>query len=198
MKVMQKNSRALKLFFVLALLGMMFPAVVMGLVYKGVDFPDEVVIAGETCKLMGVETYKAFKFITVEYAGFYLSEPTQNAQAMIKSEQIKRFRAHLVYEMKAKDFRKWYKDEFDKVIDYESNPELKKKVDQYLGCFTEDFKKHEEFRITYVPGEGTEIMVKGEQKAIIPGRDFMLSLYTVWFGPKSSCKKFTNRLLGIR
>ncbi|MDY6856972.1 MAG: chalcone isomerase family protein [Thermodesulfobacteriota bacterium] len=196
--MMKKKSRALTLFFVLALLGMIFPAVVMGLVFKGVDFPDEVVIAGKTCKLMGVEVYKAFKLITIEYCGFYLSEPTQNAQAMIKSEQIKRLRAHVIYELKAKEFRKWYKDEFDKINNYESNPELKEKVDQYLGCFTEDFNKHDEFRITYIPGNGTEIMVKGEQKAIISGRDFMLSLYAVWFGPESSCKKLSNRLLGIR
>jgi hypothetical protein len=198
MEVMQKKSRALKLFFVLALFGMMFPAVVMGRVYKGVDFPDEVVVAGETCKLMGVETYKLFKFISIEYAALYLSKPNQNPQTVIKSEQIKLFRAHLIYKLKAKTFREWYDKEFSKIIDYESNPVLKEKVDQFLACFTENFKKHDEFMITYIPGEGTEIIVKGEQKTIIPGTDFMLALYTVWFGPKSRCKNFTDRILGIR
>lgn len=196
--MMRQNSKVKSLFFIFVLLGMVLPAFAVGVEYKGVDFPDEVVIDGKTCQLMGVGSYKAYFFFTVEYVGLYLSEPTQNPQTVIHSEQIKRLRAHVVYNIKAKEFRDWYDKEFSKVIDYQSNPELRKKVDQYLGSFTEDFKKHDEFSVTYIPGKGMEIVVKGEQKAIIPGRDFMLAIYTLWYGPKSSTKKFMDSLLGLR
>ncbi|MDY6855592.1 MAG: chalcone isomerase family protein [Thermodesulfobacteriota bacterium] len=194
---MGKKSKEVSLFFIVILLGIMFPAFALGVEYKGVDFPDEVVIDGKTCQLMGVGSYKALYIVTVEYVGFYLSEPTQNPQAVIHSEQIKRLRAHVIYNIKAKDFTEWYDKEFSKVFDYQSNPELRKKVDQYLGSFTEDFKKHDEFSVTYIPGKGTEIVVKSEKKAIIPGRDFMLAIYTLWFGPKSPTKKFMDSLLGL-
>ena len=53
-------------------------------------------------------------------------------------------------------------------------------------------------KITYLPGQGTVLEIKGEKKPIIHGSDFMKALYTIWFGPKSRFKGEGKCLLGIR
>jgi hypothetical protein len=148
----QKRIRIFNLFLVLAILGMLFPRISMGLVFKGVNFPDEVVANGETCKLMGVSAFKVFFFFTIEYCGYYMSKPTQNSQDVIKSEQTKLLVAHFCRDVKAKQLRNWYEKQFSKVVDYESNPGLREKVDEYLAFFKEDFKKNDKISFTYVPG----------------------------------------------
>ncbi len=196
MKIILQRSKVIYLFSVLAFLSMMFPSASMGLEYKGVDFPDEKVIHGKACQLIGVGTFKGLKIIPAEYIAIYLHEPTRDITKVIMSEQIKQFKGHIVFKIKKKLVKNWYKREFSKVIDYEANPDLKEKVDLFLSFFTEDLNKNEEFRVTYIPGKGTEVAIKGDLKAIIPGRDFMISIYTVWFGENSNkaCKNFAKNI----
>ncbi len=67
MKMILQRSKIICLFSVLAFMSMMFPSASMGIEYKGVEFPDEKIIHGKACQLIGVGTFKGLKVIPVEY-----------------------------------------------------------------------------------------------------------------------------------
>jgi hypothetical protein len=197
--MIQQKAKKLSFILVFVLLVLALPNAVTGLVFKGEDFPDELLVNGETCKLMGVTSYKLWHFFTVQYGGFYLSQPTQNSQVVIKSEQTKLLVVQLRRDVEGKKYRDLYIKEFAKILDYEATPEIKGKVDQFLDIlYAQDYKKRDVVKITYFPGQGTEVEIKGDKRPIIHGRDFMMALYTIWFGPESRFKSEGKRLLGIR
>ena len=60
----------------------------------GVTFPEEKQVAGHALKLNGVALRKAMVVVKVFAGGFYLEQPTQDAETAIESEQVKHFHLH--------------------------------------------------------------------------------------------------------
>jgi hypothetical protein len=49
---------------------------------------------------------------------------------------------------------------------------------------------------TYVPGEGTTVEVKGEEKGTIEGKEFADALFASWIGEHPATGKLKKGLLG--
>ncbi len=50
--------------------------------------------------------------------------------------------------------------------------------------------------VTYTPGTGTEVAVKGKLKGTIPGKDFMEALFSIWFGKNPPSGDLKKGMLG--
>ena len=50
--------------------------------------------------------------------------------------------------------------------------------------------------LTYVPGRGTVVSVKGAEKGVIEGKDFADALFSVWLGPNPVQEDLKLALLG--
>ena len=164
-------------------------------VIEGVSFSKEITMDQQTCKLIGVGVRKKF-FVDVYLGALYLKTPTQNPQEVISSEQPKRVLLHVIY--KQVDADKWvegWKEGFQKSA---SNPDqaLSAKIDQFLGFFKEPVKKGETVQISYIPGQGTNVAIKGQSKGTIPGADFMKALWSIWFGPEPASESLMKGMLG--
>ena len=103
---------------------------------------------------------------------------------------------HVVYkEISADQWVDGWKEGFSQNT---PNPsaELQKKIEQFLNCFNEPVKSGQTVRITYLPGTGTSIFIKGTEKAVIPGHDFMAALWSIWFGPHPASDSLMKGMLG--
>ena len=68
-----------------------------------------------------------------------------------------------------------------------------------LGSMMETMDKGETLSCLYNPADGTTIMVRGQLKGVIPGKDFNDALLGCWIGPKpGSGEKFKAGILGQR
>jgi hypothetical protein len=68
-------------------------------------------------------------------------------------------------------------------------------VQQLLGGI-ETMKKGEQMVVTYVPGTGTTLAIRGKDKVTIPGLPFAQAVFSVWFGPKPPTSDLKNGMLG--
>jgi hypothetical protein len=59
-----------------------------------------------------------------------------------------------------------------------------------------DVEKGDQILLTYVPGEGTTVEVKGAKKGTIEGKDFADALFAVWLGPNPVQEDLKKALLG--
>jgi len=162
---------------------------------NGVDFPDEVKIGSDTCKLVGIGVRKKF-FVTVYYGGLYLKEPTKDRSRVIESDQPKAVLLHVIYKEVTAD--KWIEGWKEGFANNAANPapDLQKKIDQFLACFDEPVKSGETVQASYLPDRGTEVSIKGKQKAVIPGHDFMAALWSIWFGKHPASDSLMKGMLG--
>ena len=59
-----------------------------------------------------------------------------------------------------------------------------------------DFTTGDELIFDYIPGKGTIFTIKGEVKGIIPGKDFMEALFSIYIGKNPASEQLKNGLLG--
>lgn len=138
----------------------------------GVDFPGEKEIAGKTLRLNGVALKTKF-FIKVFAGGFYLENPTQDAEEAITSEQVKHF--HLHY-LTSKATAEKLQEGFREAIAGANPPELveryRREIDRYASWLDEDMAPGATSLTTYVPGKGLTLVYKGKEKGTIADETF--------------------------
>jgi hypothetical protein len=147
--------------------------------YRGVAFPDEVTIGGRECRFNGAGVRT--KFLMKIYLGaLYLATPTRDAAAAIATDEPKRMVMHFVYSrVEPAKVR-------EALLDGLRNnagallPQVRERVDRVLSWVDEDAREGDEVVFTYVPGEGTELTVKGRVRGVVAGADFMQALWSVW------------------
>jgi chalcone isomerase-like protein len=161
---------------------------------KGVQIPEQVSIAGRECKLNGAGVLEWMLF-SIYAAGAWLEKPTQNAEAALASDQIKRIEATYFVNAPGKDLMNGLRKELEK------QPEAVRQAqhanhERFLGFFADGIRTGGSMRITYVPGQGTEVALNGDVKGVIEGRDFMESVFAIWLGPQPTTEQIKRALLG--
>ncbi len=148
---------------------------------KGVTLPDTVIIESKPCKLIGMGVRKKF-FFKIYVGGLYMEHPAHKPERVIADLGIKRVVMHFLYkevspEKLQEAWTEGFKDNLGTKFD-----SLKEKIDQFNAFFTEPARKGDEIWVTYLPGKGTQVVVKGKEKGTIPGIDFMKAVFSIWFG----------------
>ena len=137
-----------------------------------VTFPGEKVIAGKPLTLNGVALKTKF-FIKVFAGGFYLENPTGDAEEAITSEQVKHF--HLHY-LTSKATAEKLQEGFKEAITAANPPDLvekyRKEIDLYASWLDEDMAPGATSLTTYDPGKGLTLVFKGKEKGTIADPTF--------------------------
>jgi chalcone isomerase-like protein len=163
----------------------------------GVTFPGEKMVEGKTLKLNGVAYRKALGIIKVFVTGLYLENPTQSADEVINSEQVKHLVTHY---LTSRATAKAIKDGVGEAMAKCNPPDLvaahQSQVDLYISWMDKDMAPGLTAESTYVPGKGLTYTYQGELKGTIPGSDFMKLYYNMSFNEKAP-KRVRKGLLGL-
>ncbi len=158
----------------------------------GVTMPDEVTVAGQKLVLNGMGLREKF-FIDVYVGGLYLPAKTRDARSAIEQDVPKRITMHFVYsEVSKSKITGAFDDGFAAVGAKESQAEGLAK----LNGMMETVKAGDTITFDYEPGVGTHVFVKGVEKGVIPGVDFMKALWGVYLGPSPPTYALKRGLLG--
>ncbi|MGQ9750521.1 chalcone isomerase family protein [Desulfosoma sp.] len=159
------------------------------------NFPGEISIGQMRCVLNGFGLRKKF-VVDVYYGALYVAEKSSDAPTIIQADKAKGIVMHFVYkEVEASKLVETWKEGFEKTA---PNPSaaLKSRLETFMGYFTEPVKKGEEIRLLYEPGVGTHVMIKGHEKGVVPGADFMQALWGIFLGDKPASEALKKGMLG--
>jgi hypothetical protein len=153
------------------------PAV--GATLAGVTLPDSVTVGSQTLVLngMGVRTKL---FVKVYVGGLYLDRKSGDATTIIQADAAKRVVLQFVYGEVTRD---QMVESFSEGFANNAPAANKAQVDQFLGAL-ETMKKGEQLVVTYVPGTGTTLAIRGRDKLTVPGLPFAQAVFSVWLGAK--------------
>jgi hypothetical protein len=156
-----------------------------------VTLPDTITVGGQTLVLNGLGM-RSKLFIKVYVGGLYLEKKTGDAAAVIQSDATKRVVLQFVY---GEVTREQMVEAFEDGFKGNAPSAPKAQVDQLVGAM-ETMKKGEQMVVTYVPGTGTTLTIRGKDKVTIPGLPFAQAVFSVWFGPKPPTSDLKNGMLG--
>jgi hypothetical protein len=160
----------------------------------GVKLPDTVTVADKALQLkgLGVRTKVVFK---VYVAGLYVEDATKDAAAILAADAPRRVHLVMLRDVDKQAISDAIREGFTK----NSKAQLPALSDR-LKAFTDalpDLKSGDQLVFTYVPGKGTELQGKAQNK-VIEGKDFSDALLSVWLGPAPVDSGLKKDLLGAR
>jgi hypothetical protein len=166
-------------------------APVLAATLADVTLPDSVTVGGQTLVLNGMGL-RSKLFVKVYVGGLYVEKKTSDSTAVIQSDAIKRVVLQFIY---GEVSREQMVEAFEDGFKGNAPNAPKAQVDQFLGAI-ETMKKGEQLVVTYAPGIGTTLSLRGNDKLTLPGLPFAQALFAVWFGPKPPTSDLKNGMLG--
>ena len=160
---------------------------------SGVTVSDSASVAGKDLVLNGVGARKKYMF-TIYVGALYLPAKTTNAKTAIEQDVPKKLVMHFVYSGGVT--KQQLVDTFNEGIAKQANgAAVKPRWEQLYGMLA-DVGTGDEIVFDYTPGTGTVVTVKGQKKGTIAGKDFMVSLYTVYLGDNPPTAALKSGMLG--
>jgi hypothetical protein len=148
----------------------------------GVTMPDSVSVAGKTLVLNGMGV-RSKLFVKVYVGGLYLEQRSADAGAILKADAARRVVMHFVYgEVTRDQIHESFAEGFEGNLP-DKGAGLKAQIGEFLGA-VEGARKDEQIVVTYVPGTGTTLTIRGKDKLTIPGAEFGRAVFSIWLGPK--------------
>jgi len=164
-------------------------------VVAGTQMPDSVRAGGILLSLNGVALYRKYGF-KILVAGLYLPGPEHDAARILAADTPRRYLNRFLRRVGAKRVR----DEWRKGLARNTpnaSAEVRAQFQELCGWAT-DFREGDEIDVTYVPGTGSLVLIKGERKGVIPGKGFSDAYLALTLGPNPGLGAgFKRRLLGI-
>lgn len=159
----------------------------------GVTLPDSASVGGQTLVLNGLGLREKYT-LDIYVGGLYLPARTRDPAAIIAMDVPKRVVMHFVYDEVPKE--KLAETLYEGLAKYPEFAHLKPSVD-IAAATAEDVVAGDQMIYEYIPGKGTIITVKGRQKAVIPGRDFMTLVFNLYLGPHPASEALKRGMLGL-
>jgi hypothetical protein len=147
----------------------------------GVKLDDSVMVDGQTLVLNGAGVRKKL-FIKVYVGGLYLPSKQHEAAAILAADTPRQMVMDFIFSAgKAKIAEAW--EEGLETNTPSASAEVKAAF-KTLSSWMEDLKKGQRIVLTYVPGTGTTVEVKGKIKGTLPGKATADAILATWIGPK--------------
>lgn len=162
---------------------------------EGVKLPDQVTVGTSKLVLngMGLRTKMFFKI----YVGaLYLPAKESDPAKILAADEPKQIVMHFLYSevSKAKLLEAWGEG-----FEYNSEGKLGAIKDQIakFNSFWSEMRTGNEAVLTYIPGVGTKVEIKGKEMGVIEGKEFAQALFAIWLGPEPPTAALKKGMLGM-
>lgn len=159
----------------------------------GVTLADTVTVGGEELILNGLGLRKKAIF-KVYVGGLYLAGASADAEAILAADAPRRMVMHFVRKVGAGQLCGGWRDGLAANAP-DASAEVRRQFETLCG-WMEDVGAGDRLELTYAPGEGTAVTVKGAERGRLEGKAFADALLACWLGPEPPSAEFRSGLLG--
>ncbi len=195
MKRSQLFTRIVPLLFLLLL-----PFSSSALTIDGYEIPQVIPATSQHAELkLNGAAMRIYYGVVDTYIGkLYVENPISDELALVEADEYKRMVFQVV--MKRISGRRMAKAMYDALqlnLSTEEALNLEERLQLMVDMFEGSLKKGQEGYIEWVPGVGSRIVIKGEVKGIIPGKDLNDAILNIWVGENPVGSTFKRQVLGL-
>ena len=175
---------------------MMFSTSLFALEIADVQIPETIKQAdGTELVLNGAGVRSKFIF-KVYIAQLYVKEKSKDPAALIAPDTGKRMAMHFLYsEVDKESLVDAWNSGFKGNGTKEQLESLKAQIEAFNAMF-DTVKEGDVIILDYVPGKGTSVVIRDQEKGLIPGKPFNDLLLSIWLGKKPVTETLRDDLLG--
>jgi len=164
---------------------------------EGVKLADKVQLGGSELTLNGAGV-RTRVFFRVYVGALYLQKKAGSTDAVLGDSGAKRIAMHLLRDLEAEQLLSAFNDGLKNNHAPAELARLEPQVKQLDGIFTavKAVKKGDVVLLDYLPGAGTRVTVRGDDKGTIAGEDFNRALLRIWLGEQPADASLKKAMLG--
>jgi Chalcone isomerase-like len=164
---------------------------------EGVKLSDTVQLAGSELMLNGAGV-RTRVFFRVYVGALYLQKKAGSTDAVLGDAGAKRVAMHMLRDLEAEQLLSAFNDGLKRNHAPDQLAPLEPQVKQLDGIFTavKAVKKGDVVLLDYLPGAGTRVTVRGEDKGTIAGEEFNRALLRIWLGEQPADASLKKAMLG--
>lgn len=148
----------------------------------GVPLPDAIETADHQRLLLNGAGIRKKFFIKIYVGALYLPMKTDQSSSALSQPGSKQVLMHFLYDgVSQKKIVDAWSEGFHNNLDAQAYAAMLPRIERFNAMF-EEMKRGDEVTLTYLPGKGTEVKVKGNEKGWIEGEDFMRAMLNIWLG----------------
>lgn len=178
-------------------IGAMISISAHGAEIEGVKLADKVQLGASELTLngAGVRTRVFFK---VYVGALYLQKKAGSTDAVLGDAGAKRIAMHMLRDLDTEQLFSALNDGLKKNHEPDQLARLEPQVKQLEGIFNavKAAKKGDVILLDYLPGAGTRVTVRGDDKGTIAGEDFNRALLRIWLGEQPADAALKKAMLG--
>lgn len=182
------------------LLLVMLPLPSMALTIDGYEIPQIIPATSQHAelKLNGASMRILYGVVDTYIGKLYVENPVTDAAAIIAADEYKR----MVFQVALKRVsgRRMATALYEALqlnTTREEASRLESRILQIVEMFDVRLRKGEVGYIEWVPGMGSRVVVAGEEKGIIPGKDLNDAILRIWIGDNPVGETFKRQVLGL-
>lgn len=138
-----------------------------------------------------------YKFVFKIYiAVLYLEQPAHEVNAILSDGGAKRILMHFLYDEVSKEkLVDAWQEGFKNNLNADELQRFGTQIQQFNNMF-ETVQRNDVVQIDFLPGQGTRVMIKGQDKGLITGDEFYSALLKIWLGNDPVSDDLKQALLG--
>jgi hypothetical protein len=178
----------------------MLPLKSLALTIDGYEIPQVIPATSDHAelKLNGASMRVVYGVVDSYIGKLYLEHPVTDEKALVEADEFKRMTFQVV--MKRISGRRMAKAMYDALqlnLSAEEAANLEARLQNMVDMFEGSLRQGQEGYIEWVPGVGSRIVIKGELKGIIPGKDLNDAILNIWVGDNPVGATFKRQVLGL-
>jgi hypothetical protein len=182
------------------LLLLLLPTQLMALTIDGYEIPQIIPATSQHAelKLNGASMRILYGVVDTYIGKLYVENPATDADTLIEADEYKRMVFKVV--LKRVSGRRIAKAMYDALqlnVTREEAGLLEQRLQLLVTMFDSSLKKGQESYLEWVPSQGSRIVLNGNVKGIIPGKDFYDAIMKIWIGDNPVGSTFKRQVLGL-
>jgi hypothetical protein len=148
-------------------------------------------------QLQGIAVRHVYGFVETYVGALYLQQPLTNAADILATDQARRMMFHVLSSrVSARRFTNAIEEGLALNLSEAQNVQLKDRVQQLVALFDHKFSQGTIGYIEWLPAsQQTRIVINGEVKGTVPGKDLNDALLSIWIGEKPVSDSFRDAIL---
>ncbi len=134
-------------------------------------------------------------FFKIYVAELYMEHPAVDAEKVIADQGQKKVVMHFIYSEVGKDkLVEGWNEGFHANLSPNQFAALQERINSFNAMF-DTVKSGDEISLDYIPGQGTQVTIRGQVKGVVAGKDFNDALLSIWLGKEPVSDELRKELL---
>ena len=165
------------------------------IVVQAAELPPTLKVGEHNLVLNGAGEREKY-FLDLYLAGLYLTQPTDQPQAIIDADVPMTLRIVVATKLVTQEkFLESLQEGFQKSTRGNVEP-IREKIQQLRQCFAEEITQGDVFDLVYLPNQGLLVFKNGKQKGTVQGLEFKRALFGIWLCERPADANLKQALLG--